>query len=73
MRLIRGLVDVGTRGHDAAEARRIRTVNAAALFGVIVAAGFDAFYCGFCGPRARAVTAIYVDWRLRRHLSILKP
>ena len=44
MRLIRGLVDVGTTGHDAAEARRIRTVNAAALFGVIVASGFDAFY-----------------------------
>ena len=36
MRVIRGLVDVGTTGHDAAEARRIRTANAVALFGVVI-------------------------------------
>ena len=41
---IRRVVDVGTNGKEAAEARRIRTVNGTALFGVVVGAGFDAFY-----------------------------
>ena len=41
---IRLLVDVGTNGKEAAEARRVRTVNGTALFGVVVGAGFDAFY-----------------------------
>ena len=50
MRVIRGLVDVGTTGHDAAEARRIRTANAVALFGVVITVGFDAFYLAIGDP-----------------------
>ena len=41
---IRRVVDVGTKGKEAAGARRIRTVNAVALFGIVANCGFDAFY-----------------------------
>ena len=41
---IRQLVDVGTKGKAAAEARCVRTVNFAALFAIVANGIFSAFY-----------------------------
>ena len=44
---VRRLVDVGTKGKEAAEARRIRTVNTALVFAAAAIGGYAVFHIVF--------------------------
>ena len=56
----RRLVDVATLGKDAAEARRIRTVNTSAVFGAAVSGGYVVFYIDSDEPALRPLILILV-------------
>ena len=44
------LVDVGTVGVEAAEARRIRSVNVTSMIGMVINVGYGIFYLTFDEP-----------------------
>ena len=48
--IVRRLIDVGTVGVEAAEARRIRSVNVISMIGVVINVGYGFFYLTFDEP-----------------------
>ncbi len=59
---VRRLVGVGTMGKEAAEARRIRTVNTAVVIAAVATGGFAAFYTASGDPALRPLILILVGF-----------
>ena len=61
---VRRLVDVGTMGKAAAEARRIRTVNTAVVFAAVAIGGYAVFYIASGDPTLRPLILFLVGFIL---------
>ena len=59
---VRRLVAVGTKGKEAAEARRIRTVNTAVLFAAVTLVAYAAFHLAFGVATLRPLILILVGF-----------